>query len=178
LHKWPRRVWHRAFIHSLICGHGYFYDNRNYHRLGNEARIMKNLVALLAGLIFGVGLAASGMTDTQKVLGFLDIFGDWQADLLFVMGAAVLVTVIAFRFVLKRQHPILDVQFHLPTGTHLDKRLMGGAAIFGIGWGVYGYCPGPAIATLAYLQKESLIFVGAMIVGMVIVHVLQLRKMH
>jgi uncharacterized protein len=134
---------------------------------------MKNIIGLIAGLIFGVGLAASGMTDTQKVLGFLDIFGAWKADLMFVMGGAVAVTVVAFYFVLKRQRPLFDKQFHLPTGTHLDKRLIIGSAIFGIGWGVYGYCPGPAIAAMAYFHKESAIFLLAMTAGMSSVHWVQ-----
>lgn len=127
---------------------------------------LKILSALLSGIIFGVGLAASGMTSTQKVLGFLDIFGQWQADLLFVMISAVLVTVVCFRFVLGRSKPLFDTKFHLPTASGLDSRLISGAIIFGLGWGVYGYCPGPAIAALSYLQMDNVLFVGAMIIGM------------
>lgn len=134
---------------------------------------MKSLVALICGLIFGVGLAASGMTDTQKVLGFLDVFGAWQADLLFVMAAAVAVTLVFFRFVLKRRQPLLDMQFYLPSATRLDQHLLLGAALFGVGWGLYGYCPGPAVAALAYGGYESLIFVCSMVAGMVLVHIIQ-----
>lgn len=129
---------------------------------------MKGIVALACGIIFGVGLAMSGMTDTAKVIGFLDIFGDWVPDLAFVMGGAVLVTLVAFRFVLKRSKPLLADGFQLPSKTTLDGRLLGGAALFGIGWGIYGYCPGPAISALAYLNTDTAIFVGAMLTGMAI----------
>jgi uncharacterized membrane protein YedE/YeeE len=129
---------------------------------------LKGLIALACGLIFGVGLAMSGMTDTAKVIGFLDVFGDWIPDLAFVMGAAVLVTVIAFRVVLRRDNPLLAGSFSLPTKTALDGRLLCGAAIFGVGWGLYGYCPGPAISALAYLNSQTVIFVAAMLTGLVI----------
>jgi len=127
---------------------------------------MKALVGLLCGILFGVGLAMSGMTDTAKVLGFLDVTGQWVPDLAFVMGGAVMVTLVAFRFVLKMQRPVLNPRFYLPGTTVIDGRLLGGAAIFGIGWGVYGYCPGPALAALAYLDKQTAMFVVAMLVGM------------
>ena len=127
---------------------------------------MKNIVALLCGLVFGIGLAVSGMTDTAKVLGFLDLFGNWVPDLAFVMGGAVCFTLVAFRFVLKREQPLLTPAFSLPTSSAIDRRLLGGAAIFGIGWGVYGYCPGPAISALVYLDGKTVIFVVAMLIGM------------
>jgi uncharacterized protein len=127
---------------------------------------MKALVGLLCGIVFGVGLAMSGMTDTAKVLGFLDVTGQWVPDLAFVMGGAVLVTLVAFRFVLKMQRPALNPRFYLPGTTVIDGRLLGGAAIFGIGWGIYGYCPGPALAALAYLDNKTAMFVVAMVVGM------------
>jgi len=127
---------------------------------------MKNLSALLVGILFGLGLAMSGMTDTAKVQGFLDLFGQWIPDLAFVMGGAVLVTVVAFRLVLKRETPLLDTSFQVPTNTAIDPRLLGGAALFGIGWGLYGYCPGPALAALAYLDWQAGLFVLAMAAGM------------
>ena len=126
---------------------------------------MKALAALACGLMFGAGLALSGMTDTAKVLGFLDIFGDWVPDLVFVMGGAVLVTLVAFRFVL-RAKPLLVPQFSLPDRSELDSRLLGGAALFGVGWGIYGYCPGPALAALVYLDAKTAVFVVAMLAGM------------
>ena len=129
---------------------------------------MRGIIALLCGVVFGIGLAMSGMTDTAKVLGFLDLFGNWVPDLAFVMGGAVLVTVIAFRFVLRRDTPLLADRFALPSRTTLDGRLLGGAAIFGAGWGLYGYCPGPAISALVYMNTETAIFVVAMFFGMVI----------
>lgn len=129
---------------------------------------MKGLVALACGVVFGVGLALSGMTDTAKVLGFLDIFGNWVPDLVFVMGGAVCVTLIAFRFVLRRPVPVLGKQFFLPLSSAIDGRLLGGAAVFGIGWGVYGYCPGPALSALVYLEPNTFVFVGAMLAGMAI----------
>lgn len=129
---------------------------------------MKALVGLLCGIVFGVGLAMSGMTDTAKVLGFLDVTGDWIPDLAFVMGGAVCVTLVAFRFVLKRQRPLLNPRFSLPGRTVIDGRLLGGAAIFGIGWGIYGYCPGPAISALTYLDSKTAMFVVSMLVGMAV----------
>jgi len=127
---------------------------------------MKNFLALGCGLVFGTGLALSGMTDTAKVLGFLDIFGSWQPDLLFVMGSAVCVTLLAFTPVLKRRAPLLAPGFSVPTTSTIDRRLLAGAVIFGIGWGLYGYCPGPALSSLVYLQVNSAIFVAAMLIGM------------
>ena len=127
---------------------------------------MKAIVALLCGIVFGLGLAMSGMTDTAKVLGFLDIFGNWVPDLAFVMGGAVCVTLVAFRLVLKRARPLLSPRFSLPTNTAIDARLLSGAAIFGIGWGIYGYCPGPALSALTYLHINTLYFVIAMLAGM------------
>jgi len=127
---------------------------------------MRVIVALLCGMVFGIGLAVSGMTDTAKVLGFLDIFGAWVPDLAFVMGGAVCVTLVTFRFVLKRQRPLLSPGFLLPGSTVIDGRVLTGAAIFGIGWGVYGYCPGPALSALVYLDSKTGIFVVAMLVGM------------
>jgi uncharacterized membrane protein YedE/YeeE len=129
---------------------------------------MKAVVGLICGMVFGVGLAMSGMTDTAKVLGFLDVTGDWVPDLAFVMGGAVLVTLIGFRFIPKLKRPLLNPRFYLPATTVIDGRLLGGAAIFGIGWGLYGYCPGPAISALVYLDDKTAMFVAAMLVGMAV----------
>jgi uncharacterized membrane protein YedE/YeeE len=127
---------------------------------------MKGLAALFCGTLFGIGLAMSGMTDTAKVLGFLDLFGDWVPDLMFVMGGAVCVTLVAFRFILKRDRALLGDVMSLPSKSAIDGKLLAGAAIFGIGWGVYGYCPGPAISALGYLETNTVIFVITMLVGM------------
>lgn len=126
----------------------------------------RNISGLVVGILFGLGLAASGMTNTAKVIGFLDFFGQWDADLLFVMGSAVIVTFIGFRLVLKRDAPLFDSSFSLPTNTKLDPKLIIGAAIFGIGWGLYGYCPGPAIASLVYLSPVTITFVASMLFGL------------
>ena len=130
---------------------------------------MFNISALICGLLFGLGLAASGMTNPVKVIGFLDLFGNWDPDLLFVMGSAVLTTVISFRFVLKKDKPFFAPIFSLPTAVGLDKRLLTGASLFGIGWGLYGYCPGPAVTALGYLQPTAFLFVAAMLLGMLFV---------
>ena len=129
---------------------------------------MTRLIALICGLIFGAGLAASGMTNTYKITGFLDLFGSWDPDLLYVMGSAVLVTIIAFPLILRRQSPVFSEVFVLPKIEHIDKRILGGAALFGIGWGLFGYCPGPALAALVYFEPITLVFVVAMAVGMVV----------
>lgn len=125
----------------------------------------RNISGLVVGILFGLGLAASGMTNTAKVIGFLDFFGQWDSDLLFVMASAVIVTFIGFKMVLKKDAPLFDLSFSLPTNTQIDPRLVLGAAIFGIGWGLYGYCPGPAIASLIYLSPVTIAFVVSMVTG-------------
>ena len=126
---------------------------------------MRLLSALLIGLVFGIGIATSGMINPAKVLNFFDIAGTWDPSLAFVMGGAVLVTLVAFRFVLRRAVPLYGERFHLPTLTQLDRKLLGGAALFGIGWGLAGYCPGPALATILSGNAETWLFVPAMLVG-------------
>jgi uncharacterized protein len=124
-----------------------------------------HLSMLLAGLIFGFGLALSGMTHASKVLGFLDVTGNWDPTLLFVMGGAVAVTAIAFRFVLRRRAPVLAEKFTLPTARHVDAPLVIGAALFGIGWGIGGYCPGPGVALLAAHGWETWVFIPSLLLG-------------
>lgn len=118
-----------------------------------------------AGLVFGIGLWISGMANPKKVLGFLDITGDWDASLMLVMGGAVAVTAIAFRFVLRREKPLLENTFHISHKKDIDLPLIAGAALFGIGWGIGGYCPGPALTALSTLSSETMVFVVAMIAG-------------
>ncbi|MDQ3040494.1 MAG: YeeE/YedE family protein [Pseudomonadota bacterium] len=124
--------------------------------------------ALVAGVLFGVGLAMSGMTDPQRVLGFLDVFGDFDPSLLFVLGGAVAVTATAFRFVLRRPAPMFANSFQISHLRSVDRQLLGGATLFGIGWGIAGYCPGPALAGLGVLSREALWFVPAMLAGALI----------
>lgn len=126
----------------------------------------KMLVNLFAGTLFGLGLTVSGMVNPQKVIGFLDFAGDWDPTLAFVMGGAVLVAMPAFRLILRRPHPILADDFDLPTRKDVDGRLLGGAALFGVGWGLAGFCPGPAVTALASGLLPVFAFVAAMIAGM------------
>lgn len=126
---------------------------------------MKTLAALVAGLVFGVGLGIGGMTQPAVVLGFLDVFGRWDPQLLFLMAAAVVTTAIGFRFVLHRQQPLMAAAFQLPSARSIDKRLLVGGAIFGIGWGLGGYCPGPALASLTGGAPSLLLFVACMLLG-------------
>jgi uncharacterized membrane protein YedE/YeeE len=121
--------------------------------------------ALGAGFVFGTGLWVSGMANPKKVLGFLDVTGNWDASLMLVMAGAVAVTLIGFRFVLARSKPLFSEKFEIPTRKDIDVPLVAGSAIFGIGWGIAGYCPGPALTALATLSTESIVFVAAMIVG-------------
>ena len=127
-----------------------------------------SVAALASGALFGIGLAMSGMTDARRVLGFLDLFGNFDPTLLFVLGGAVMTTVISFRFVLRRGNPVLASTFHVSNLRHIDSRLLAGAAIFGIGLGLAGYCPGPALAGLGIASREALWFVPAMIGGMLL----------
>ena len=128
----------------------------------------RTFVALLAGALFGLGLAVSGMMNPAKVIGFLDVAGDWDPTLMFVMVGALLITVPAFRLILNRPRPILADGFALPTKSALDARLLGGAALFGVGWGLSGFCPGPAVAALVTGLTPVFAFVAAMMAGMVL----------
>jgi len=127
---------------------------------------MSFLVNLALGLLFGAGLVVSGMSDPAKVLNFLDLFGTWDPSLAFVMGGAVLVTFLGYRLVLVRGQPIVGSQFHLPTRSDIDARIVAGPAIFGIGWGLGGFCPGPALTALGLGATGTLAFIPAMILGM------------
>lgn len=123
------------------------------------------LAALLSGVLFGLGLAISGMTDPAVVLGFLDLFGDFNPALMFVLGGAVGTTLLAFRLVLRRPAPLLEDRFQLPTRKDIDARLVIGAGLFGIGWGLAGYCPGPALVSAGALVDTALVFVPVMLVS-------------
>ncbi|RVQ65777.1 YeeE/YedE family protein [Croceicoccus ponticola] len=129
---------------------------------------MRAFVSMLSGILFGFGLALSGMMDPSRVRGFLDIFGDWDPTMAFVMGGAVIVMAIAWRMQKAMNKPVVCDQFSLPGTKLIDARLIGGAALFGIGWGLAGLCPGPAVASLANNLSGAAIFVAAMIAGMVI----------
>ncbi|WP_181699962.1 DUF6691 family protein [Chthonobacter albigriseus] len=122
--------------------------------------------ALVSGLLFGAGLLLSGMADPAKVLNFLDIAGTWDPSLAFVMGGAVLTTAIGYRFALRPPRPLLADRFDLPRTTGIDGRLIGGAALFGVGWGLVGYCPGPAFVGLGLGSASAAIFVLALLAGL------------
>jgi uncharacterized membrane protein YedE/YeeE len=126
---------------------------------------MRNLSSLMAGLLFGFGLAISGMINPAKIVGFLDITGNWDPSLAFVMGGAVAVTAYTFRLILKRPTPIFADMFHLPEKINIDRRLTSGATIFGIGWGFAGLCPGPALSSIALLDENLLLFIISLLVG-------------
>jgi len=122
---------------------------------------------LITGFVFGLGLCLSGMADPSVVLGFLDLAGDWNPALLFVMAGGVTVTFIGYRIVFGRGRPLWSKSFQLPSATAIDAPLVSGAAVFGIGWGLAGYCPGPALVSLANGRTEVIVFVVTMLAGMI-----------
>lgn len=128
---------------------------------------MSALAALAAGLVFGVGLILSGMTDPGKVKGFLDVAGNWDPSLAFVMGGAILVGFFAFRLAGRRGRTFLGDALHLPTRRDVDWRLIGGSLAFGVGWGLAGFCPGPALVSFASGVDQAAVFVAAMLGGMI-----------
>ena len=127
---------------------------------------MKLVYAWLTGLVFGLGIAISGMMNPAKVLNFFDIAGTWDPSLAFVVGGAVTVTFIGYRLVWRRPAPLFERAFQLPTARQIDLRLVGGSALFGIGWGIAGFCPGAAIPALGTGRWEVALFVAAVIVGL------------
>jgi uncharacterized protein len=134
---------------------------------------MTLLTALLAGLIFGFGLILSGMANPAKVLGFLDITGLWDPSLAFVMAGAIIVGIAAFFVARKRTVSFLGGAMHLPKSRDIDRRLVIGSLVFGIGWGIAGFCPGPALVALGMGEIKALVFVAAMIGGMVIFEIIE-----
>lgn len=137
---------------------------------------MPILSALIAGLVFGIGLIVAGMTNPAKVQGFLDLAGPWDPSLAFVMGGAIVVALAAFRFAGKRERALLGDAMRLPTATRIDRRLVLGSLAFGAGWGLAGFCPGPALASLATGGVKALIFTGAMLAGMIVFELLERGK--
>jgi uncharacterized membrane protein YedE/YeeE len=128
--------------------------------------VKRHAVAFGAGALFAVGLAISGMTKPSKIAGFLDLAGDWDASLAFVMIGAVTVHFLALRIVTRRQAPLFDTKFHLPTRKDVDLRLVAGAALFGVGWALGGFCPGPALVSAGSGSFGAIVFVAAMTLGM------------
>ena len=129
---------------------------------------MPPLFALLAGVIFGAGLMISDMVNPARVLNFLDVAGSWDATLIFVMAGGLAVTTLGYRLTFRRGAPLFGDKFNLPTLQQIDVPLVGGAALFGIGWGLAGMCPGPALVDLAALEPKAWLFVAAMLAGMIL----------
>lgn len=134
---------------------------------------MRLLAAYAVGLVFGLGIAISGMANPAKVINFFDIAGSWDPSLAFVMGGALTVTFLGYRSVLKRPAPLFARRFQLPRAASIDRRLLGGAALFGVGWGVAGFCPGGALPALGTARSEVFIFVAALIVGILAAKAIQ-----
>ena len=130
--------------------------------------MLKNIIGLLAGLLFGIGLLISGMTDPTKVQGFLDIFGAWDISLALVMGGGLIVAIIGVQLAKRQQSSWIGTLIELPSKTTINKKLLIGAMLFGIGWGLVGICPGPGIVLLGTGQWQAYVFIPAMIVGMLI----------
>ncbi|WP_299604995.1 DUF6691 family protein [uncultured Tateyamaria sp.] len=126
---------------------------------------MKLLFALVTGIVFGTGIAISGMMDPAKVLNFFDLVGTWDSSLAFVMGGALVVTFVGYRLVWRRDAPLFGGRFQVPTGTEIDGKLVGGSALFGIGWGIAGFCPGAAIPALGTGRWEVALFLVAVVAG-------------
>lgn len=137
---------------------------------------MKNLTALLAGLVFGFGLILSGMANPAKVLGFLDLAGRWNPSLALVMGGAIAVGLVAFSVARQRTTSYLGAPMLLPKGRQIDRRLIFGGALFGVGWGIAGFCPGPGLVALGMGQPKAAVFVLAMLLGMGIFEMLERRR--
>jgi uncharacterized membrane protein YedE/YeeE len=133
---------------------------------------MQTIFAFIVGLVFGIGLIVSGMTNPAKVQGFLDLAGRWDPSLAFVMGGAIAVGLVAFRLAGKRERSLLGAAMRLPTARQVDRRLVLGGLAFGIGWGLAGYCPGPALASIA-LGGKPLVFAAAMVAGMALFELLE-----
>ena len=129
--------------------------------------MQRTITAGLIGLVFGTGMALSGMSNPAKVLNFFDFAGSWDPSLALVMASALLVTAVGYRFVLQRDKPIVEARFHLPTARKLDTPLLAGSAIFGVGWGISGFCPGGAIPALGLGEPSAWIFVGTMLAGII-----------
>ncbi|MCK0105610.1 DUF6691 family protein [Marinobacter sp. S0848L] len=135
-----------------------------------------NLTALVSGLIFGLGLIISGLANPAKVLGFLDLAGLWDPSLALVMGGAILVGLVAFTVAKKRTLSLLGFNMKLPTSTKIDKRLVGGSLLFGVGWGVAGFCPGPALVAVGAGEIKGIVFVASMVAGMMLFELIERKR--
>jgi len=164
-----------AALDALPCRHHNLYGGRDRDRIYRATfgvSVMAIVFQFAIGLIFGLGLLISGMSDPAKVLNFLDLagirWGTWDPSLAFVMAGAIAVTFVGFNRVLRQPRPLFGEKFHLPTKQDLDIRIISGPAIFGLGWGLAGFCPGPAFTALGFGSPAAVIFVAAMMAGMLL----------
>lgn len=134
------------------------------------------IIEFVAAVLFGLGLSISGMTSPQKVIGFLDIFGDWDPSLMMVMLGAISVNALVYRFVKKMPNPLFSKAFLLPKRQDITPQLVAGSALFGIGWGVAGFCPGPGVVSILTGSQSSIVFIVAMLVGMFLYKVVPVKK--
>lgn len=137
---------------------------------------MRVFSGFIVGLIFGVGIAVSGMINPAKVLNFFDVAGTWDPSLAFVMGGALITTALGYRLVLRRDAPVIEATFQLPTARGIDARLIGGSAVFGVGWGIAGFCPGAAVPALGSGKWEVALFVAALLAGLWVARMIRDRQ--
>jgi uncharacterized membrane protein YedE/YeeE len=136
---------------------------------------MPALFSILAGMIFGAGLTLSDMVNPARILNFLDVAGGWDPTLIFVMAGGFAVTMLGYKFVFRRKSPLFADKFNLPIQRQIDLPLVGGAALFGVGWGLAGICPGPALTDIVILEPKVFLYIAAMLVGMIVARVFQGR---
>jgi len=134
-------------------------------KASDSSNLYQTTAALVGGIVFGIGLVVSGMTNPEKVIAFLTLNNSWDASLIFVMGSALIVASIGYRLANQRSAPLFELDFHAPAAQVIDKRLLGGSALFGIGWAFSGYCPGPAIVGAFTLDARALVFLAAYLAG-------------
>jgi uncharacterized membrane protein YedE/YeeE len=167
-------MWNIPPIAAFGRRHSHIYGRRLYHCLFTEAFVM--LISFICGVIFGLGLIISGMADPAKVLGFLDVTGNWDPSLAFVMAGAILVAFFAFLYAGRHKTTLLGKELKLPDASKIDRRLIWGSLLFGAGWGLAGFCPGPALVGLGMGSMKAGLFVLAMLVGMGLFELLERRR--
>lgn len=180
LHKWPRRLWSRQALASLDRSHCVFHVQRSSYGVCLTSPFgklnMNKLTAFLAGILFGLGLLLAGMANPQKVLAFLDVSGAWDPSLALVMAGAIAVAIGPMAWARQHSRSLLGNPMQLPMKHSLDRRLIGGSVLFGIGWGITGICPGPAVTILLTGHWQIIVFMLAMLGGMLLFTVLEARR--
>ena len=182
MHERPRRVRHQSPLHALDRGDARLHGDGRcvgvrgaaFHREGVVVRV--RVTAFVSGLVFAIGLGVSGMTQPAKVIAFLDVTGAWDPSLAFVMVGAIAVHMIFVRLSRRLSKPLWATSFATQSASAIDARLLGGAALFGLGWGAAGYCPGPAVVALAGLSTSAFVFFGTMVAGMLIAQLVSARR--